>query len=137
MARYARVLSALVASAFVLTLAIHASVARADLVDDLLGQSKGSVPATLTAKATAVATGASTTATATGGTSGPAIVPAATPVVVDSYSTDPEQLQGGSRFTLAISLKNPGTDDAADVVVKIGPTAGSSWGRQTATPPFS
>jgi len=129
MARYGRVVFAAIASAFVLTLILNVSVARADMVDDLLGESKGSVPATLAAKAAANPTGSTAaTTTATGGTSGPAIVPAATPVVVDSYSTDPAQLQGGSRFTLALSLKNPGTDDAQDVVVKIGPTTGSNWG---------
>jgi len=130
MARLHRMVSFAIALAFVATIALHASVARADLVDDLLGESKGSVPATLAAKAAATDSGSSTTTTATtgGGSSGPAIIPAATPLVVDSYATDPLQLQAGQHFTLSLSLKNPGTDDAEEVVVQIGPTNGTSWG---------
>lgn len=81
----------------------------------------------------AVAKEASTTAEATattggGGTSGPAIVPAATPLVIDSYASDPVLLQAGSQFNLTLTIKNPGTDDAEDVVVQIGPASDSSWG---------
>ena len=128
MARFHRFASLAIASAFAFTLILNASAAHADLVDDLLGQSKGSVPATLTAKVQAEASGASTATAPTGGATGPAIVPAATPIVVDSYVTDPVQLQAGSRFTLSLTLKNPGGDDAQDVVVKIGPSAENGWG---------
>lgn len=63
------------------------------------------------------------------GVVGAAIVPPATPLIVDEYTTDPAQLQSGSRFTLTLKVTNPGADNAEDVVVQIGPSAeAASWG---------
>jgi hypothetical protein len=72
-------------------------------------------------------TAASTNTTGTGW-SGPAIIPAVTPLVVEEYSTQPAQLESGSRFTLTLKITNHGTDDADGVVVRIGPSADKGWG---------
>jgi hypothetical protein len=124
--------------ALVVMFAAQAAVAHADETDDLLNQSNSNPVSQKLEKQvkTTVSSSSSTSSTSTtgaGGSSGPAIVPAATPVVVDSYSTDPPQLQAGSRFTLSLTLKNPGSDDAEDVVVQIGPsTTSSGWGTSDA-----
>jgi hypothetical protein len=130
LARYAAIL------ALAVMMAAQVTIARADLVDDLNKQSDSNqaAQAQLKKTKTTVTPAASTTTSGTpSGTTGPAIVPAATPLVVDSYAADPVQLQAGSRFTLSLVIKNPGTDDADDVVVSIGPSETSSgWGSSDA-----
>ena len=122
-----RLASAAIAVALVIGLVVPATIARADLLDNLLDQSGGTGPTKLQ-KAAKKSTSTDTTATAGATATGPAVIPAATPLIVKEYSTDPAQLQGGSRFELSLTVNNPGGDDAEDVVVQIGPSSETNWG---------
>jgi hypothetical protein len=130
MTTYGRIITAALAVVIVFGMTTHARVARADLLDDMLNQSESNpaakkLEATAKAKASAASTGTAASGTAVAGI---AAVPAATPLVVEAYATDPLQLQAGSRFKLSLKIKNPGADDAEDVVVQIGPSASLGWG---------
>ena len=135
MAKPARSVLLVLAFALSLGLVAQASPARADLLDSLLGQTSGGSGQTSTAKvkpassSSASSTASTTTTGTTTGVTGPAIVPAVTPLVLDSYSTDPTLLMAGSQLTLNLVVKNPGGDQADDVVVSIGPSSsGRGWG---------
>jgi hypothetical protein len=107
----------------------HPHVARAatDPLDALLEQSGGGGASTDAATDTSSSSTADST-TVAAVSSGPAIIPAVTPLVVQEYSTDPAQLQSGSRFVLSLTINNPGKDAADDVVVQIGPSSDGTWG---------
>lgn len=123
MVRTARPLMTLIAVVLVFGLAARAVPARADLLDDLLKQSDKNSTKTKTPVKTDTSTSEATTTAATGGVSAPAVIPAATPLILASYATDPEYLESGSKFALNLTVKNPGSDSAEDVVVQIGATS--------------
>jgi len=126
MVKTARPLMTLIAVVLVFGLAARAVPARADLLDDLLKQSDKNSTKTKTGSKSGSSTTTSSTASATTtgtGVAAPAVIPAATPLILASYATDPENLESGSKFALTLTVKNPGSDSAEDVVVQIGATS--------------
>lgn len=135
---------AAIAMVLVVGLAAQSHVALADngespggdgsLLDSLVNQSDSTPGAAQDIAKAAGSSSDSNSVSASGTTGaaanvvGTAVIPPATPLIVDSYTTDPAQLQSGTRFRLGLKLRDPGSDAAQDVVVQIGPSSDSGWG---------
>jgi hypothetical protein len=138
---------AVMAAALVVGLVAHVPLALAEngespggdgsLLNSLLDQPQPTVTndqagttGTPTASTTTDSGSSTTDSATTTGTVSPVatVIPAVTPLVVQDYSTEPAQLESGSRFRLTLKITNPGADDADGVVVRIGPSSDRGWG---------